>query len=231
MDETPESAPAWVPPRPLRTACEYAEAILVAVLFAVFARAFVVEAFEIPSGSMEKTLLVGDHVVVDKLAYAPHAGPWRVLLPYRELSPGAIAIFRSPEDPTLDLVKRVAAVAGETFLLDGPARKVFRDGLEVREPWVRYDVRPAGDRESFGPLTVPPGAFVALGDNRDHSRDSRSYGPVPASALRGRPLFVYWSRRPADEPPARPGPPGGAADRLVDFWGRTRWDRTFRVVR
>ncbi len=227
MDETR----AWVPPRALRTACEYAEAILVAVLFAVFARAFVVEAFEIPSGSMERTLLVGDHVVVDKLAFAPHAGPWRVLLPYRELAPSAIAIFRSPEDPSLDLVKRVAAVSGDTFRFEGPTRKSFRNGLEVAEPWARYDVRPAGDRESLGPLTVPPGSFLALGDNRDHSRDSRTYGPVPTTALRGRPLFVYWSRRPADEAPAKEGPPGGVRDRLVDFWDRTRWSRTFRVVR
>ena len=224
-----DSETPWVVPRPVRTACDYAEAILVAVLLAVYARTFVVEAFEIPSGSMEETLLVGDHVVVDKLSHAPHAGPWRVLLPYRDLAAGGVVVFRSPEDPSVDLVKRVAAVGGETFRIEG--RRALRNGLEVAEPWARWQTPPPG-RDAIGPLTVPPGHFLALGDNRDHSRDSRTYGPVPEASVKGRPLFVYWSRRPAERETEGTGSGGGRPfDGLVHFAQRTRWGRTFRMVR
>jgi len=122
------SAPEGAP-HGLLTACAYAEAILVAVLLALFARAYLFEAFEIPSGSMERTLLVGDHIVVDKAAYAPHRGPWRFLLPYREVSPGDVVVFRSPEEPGKDLIKRAIGLPDDTIRLTGD-REVMGDNVD-----------------------------------------------------------------------------------------------------
>jgi len=224
---------------PILTACAYAEAILVAVLLALFARAYLFEAFEIPSGSMEKTLLVGDHVLVDKCAYAPHGGPWRHLLPYRDLADGDIVVFRSPEEPTRDLVKRVVGLPAESIRLSG--RRLARNGALVEEPYAVYDGRedaaPAGNAvangRAFGPVVVAPGTFLAFGDNRDDSRDSRVWGPVPEGHVKGRALFVYWSRR---EPEAGRFTGRGAAlrrflDGAVHFFERTRWERTLLPVR
>jgi len=215
---------------PVLTACAYAEAILVAVLLALFARAYLFEAFEIPSGSMERTLLVGDHVLVDKSAYAPHRGPWRHLLPYQTVADGDVVVFRSPEDPARDLVKRVVGLPAEAIRLSG--RRLARNGVLVDEPHAVYGSHEETDRP-FGPVVVAPGTFLAFGDNRDDSRDSRVWGPVPEGHIKGRALFVYWSRR---EPETGRFTGRGAAvrrflDGAVHFFERTRWDRTFLPVR
>jgi signal peptidase I len=219
------------------TACAYAEAILVAVLLALFARAYLFEAFEIPSGSMERTLLVGDHVVVDKAAYAPHRGPWRVLLPYREVGAGDVVVFRSPVEVGKDLVKRAIGLPGDTVRIQGD--RLARNGELLAEPYARYE-RPRGQagageggEDAWGPVTVPRGTFLALGDNRDDSRDSRVFGPVPFGQVKGRALFVYWSRDQGD--PGQFAGRGAAVRRFLDgavhFFERTRWDRTFHPVR
>lgn len=221
-------------------AAEYLEAILVAVLLALFAKAFVFEAFEIPSSSMEATLLPGDHVLVDKFAHAPHAGPWSALLPYRSVERAEVLVFRYPEDPSRDFVKRVVGLPGDVLAMD---RKVLvRDRAPVPEPWAIHkdsEVYPAGSgapeallsRDGFGPLAVPPGSLFMLGDNRDDSRDSRFWGPLPAHLVKGRAVLVYWSFAPERRFTGR----GAGLRRLVDtaihFFGRTRWDRTLRRVR
>lgn len=219
---------------------EYAEAVLVAVIFALFVKAFLFETYRIPSGSMEESLLVGDHVVVDKLAWAPRGLPWGPLLPRRELRAGDVVVFRGPEEPGRDFVKRAVALGGETVEIR--AKRLLVNGKALVEPYAvhRDPAVLAGEglpavlsgRDELAAVTVPDGAFFALGDNRDASRDSRAFGPVPGSLLRGRALFVYWSVRPPPETIAgRSAGVRRALDGALHFFPRTRWDRTFRVVR
>lgn len=218
---------------------EYVEAVLVAVVFALFAKAFLVETYQIPSGSMEESLLVGDHVVVDKLGWAPRGLPWGPLLPSRGLRRGDVVVFRGPEEPGRDFIKRAVALPGETLEIRG--KRLFVEGVAQEEPWAVHrdpavlsgeDV-PASvrGRDELAPRTVPPGAFFALGDNRDESRDSRSWGPVPMGHVRGRALFVYWSVRPPREPiVGRNAGLRRLIDGAIHFFSRTRWERTFRAV-
>lgn len=218
---------------------EYAEAVLVAVIFALFVKAFLFETYQIPSGSMEPSLLVGDHVVVDKLGWAPRGLPWGPLLPAREMRAGDVVVFRGPEEPGRDFIKRAVALAGETLEIRGKRLRV--GGVERDEPYVVHrdpavltgasvpaSVR---GRDELEPRTLPAGTFFALGDNRDESRDSRAWGPVRGELVRGRALFVYWSVEP---PPEAIGGRSAGLRRLLDgaihFFARTRWKRTFRVV-
>ncbi len=219
---------------------EYVEAVLVAVIFALFVKAFLFEAYQIPSGSMEQNLLVGDHVVVDKLVWAPRGLPWGPILPRREILRGDVVVFRGPEDPDRDFVKRAVAFGGETVEIR--AKRLRVNGVERDEPYVVHRdpalltgrVVPASlrGRDELAPRTLPAGTFFALGDNRDESRDSRSWGPVSRHLVKGRALLVYWSVRPPPEPFAGRG---AAVRRVLDgaihFFARTRWERTMHVVR
>lgn len=226
--------------RPGTTLREYLEAVLVAVVFALFVKAFLFETYQIPSGSMEESLLVGDHVVVDKLAFAPRGIPWGPLLPRRELRRGDVVVFKGPEDPARDFIKRAVALGGETVEIRGKRLRV--GGAEPDEPYVvhRDPAVLAGSglptslrgRDELPPRTLPPATFFALGDNRDESRDSRFWGPVPVGLVKGRALLVYWSVRPPPEPfTGRGAAVRRALDGALHFFARTRWDRTFRVVR
>lgn len=226
--------------RPLARLREVVEAVLVAVVFALFVKAFLFEAYRIPSGSMEQSLLVGDHVVVDKLAWAPRTLPWGPLLPRRELRHGDVVVFRGPEEPGRDLIKRAVALGGETVELR--AKRLRRDGRDADEPYAVHrdpalllgDGVPASlrGRDEMPPLTLPPGTFFALGDNRDESRDSRFFGPVREDLVRGRALLVYWSVRPPEEQiSGRSADVRRFLDGAIHFLSRTRWQRTFRVVR
>ncbi len=238
-----DAAPAFRPAprrRPLATLREYVEAVLVAVVFALFVKAFLFEAYQIPSGSMEESLLVGDHVVVDKLAWAPRELPWGPILPRRELRRGDVVVFRSPEEPGRDFIKRAVALGGETVEIRDKRLRV--DGVEPDEPWVvhRDPALVTGSgvpallrvRDEMPPRTLPAGTFFALGDNRDESRDSRVFGPVPGELVRGRALFVYWSVCPPGEPfSGRSAGLRRFLDGAIHFFSRTRWQRTLRVVR
>lgn len=219
---------------------EYVEAVLVAAAFALFVKAFLFEAYQVPSGSMEESLLVGDHVVVDKLAFAPRTLPWGPLLPRRELRRGDVVVFAGTEDPSRDFVKRAVALGGEGVEIRG--KKLLVDGVEVPEPYVVHrdphvfvgEGLPAVlvGRDALAPRSLPAGTFFALGDNRDESRDSRSWGPVATGLLRGRALLVYWSVRPPEEPiSGRSAGVRRALDVAIHFFSRTRWERTFRSVR
>jgi signal peptidase I len=232
--------PAPRVPRRRTTLREYVEAVLVAVIFALFVKAFLFETYQIPSGSMEESLLVGDHVVVDKLAWAPRGLPWGPLLPRRVLRRGDVVVFKGPEEPERDFIKRAVALGGETVEIRGKRLRV--NGKEPHEPYAvhRDPAVLAGEglpaalegRDELAARTLPEGTFFALGDNRDESRDSRAWGPVPWRLARGRALLVYWSVRPPPEPI---GGRSAGVRRLLDgaihFFSRTRWDRTFRVVR
>ncbi len=228
-------APATPPPaRPGSSSVrEYAEVVLVAVVFALFVRTFLVQAFVVPTPSMENTVLVGDHVVVNKFLYAPHR--WIRLLPYRDVRRGDVVVFKFPEDPRRDFIKRVVALPGDVVEIRDKA--VFVNGERENEPranhsesrvWADDAQLPAAlqRRDQLAPVRIPPDAYFAMGDNRDSSYDSRFWGPVPASNLKGRALFVYWSFAPVPVG-ARSGFPGAVAD----FFRRTRWSRTFLAVR
>ena len=238
-----DGAPARPSPRPARGPAllrEYLEAVLVAVIFALFVKAFLFEAYQVPSGSMEQNLLVGDHVVVDKLVWAPRNLPWGALLPRREILRGDVVVFQDPEDPARDFVKRAVAFGGETVEIR--AKRLFVDGVERDEPYgVHRDpvvlagpVVPASlrGRDEMSPRTLPAGTFFALGDNRDESRDSRVWGPVARRLVKGRALFVYWSVQPPPEPfSGRGAPVRRLLDGAIHFFSRTRWDRTLQGVR
>ena len=221
---------------------EYLEALLIAVVFATFARTWIVQAFKIPSGSMEQNLLIGDHILVNKFVYGPTAsGIERMLLPVRDIRRGDIVVFKFPEDPTRDFIKRCMALPGDTLASEDKVLSI--NGKEVddsgyvfhTDPEIlsRRDYFQSGARDTFGPQVVPQGQYFCMGDNRDNSNDSRFWGPVPRENVKGRAFMIYWSYD-SDEPYEWPG----VANKLrqigrmaLNFFTKTRWERTFRVVR
>ena len=206
---------------------EVVEVVLAAVIFALFARTFLVQAFVVPSPSMEDTLLIGDHLLVNKFGNAPHGRFLANLLPYREVRRGDIIVFKFPKDPATDYVKRVVALPGDRVEVRGDA--VLVNGVEVPPQTARGRPTPgaetAGEEARVGPLRVPTEKYFAMGDNRHESYDSRSWGPVPAANIKGRALLIYWSFD------GGPPPNGGLLQRALARIDRTRWSRTFRLVR
>lgn len=217
---------------------EYLNAILVAVIFALFARTFLFQAFQVPSSSMERNILVGDHLLVNKFLFATgREGTLSRLVPHRAVRRGDVIVFKFPEDPRRDFIKRVVALPGETVEIRD--KVVYVEGIRLVEPHATFtDERIWPDdpklpesyrrRDQSRPFTVPPGSYFALGDNRDNSYDSRFWGPVPAANLKGRAMFVYWSY--PLEPAARRSAKELAAIAL-NFFRRTRWERTLMPVR
>jgi len=207
-----------------------------AVVFALFARTFLFQAFAVPSPSMEKTVLTGDRLLVNRFLFAPFAGPWAALFPARPVRRGDVLVFRFPGDPRRDFIKRVVGLPGETIAIRD--RAVSIDGRSLEEPYVFHaDDRVWTDdpgipaerrrRDQLAALRVPDDAYFVMGDNRDDSSDSRAWGPVPRSHLVGRALLVYWSTAP--RPTDAPAPPFFAAIR--DVFARMRWNRAFLPVR
>jgi signal peptidase I len=181
---------------------EYFESICIAVILALFVRTFVVQAFKIPTGSMENNLLIGDHLLVNKFVFAPTlSAVERTLLPIDTIRRGDIIVFKFPEDPERDFIKRVIGLPGETLELKN--KKVYIDGKPLDEPYVHFMFPAAapGDteftdfdvRRNYGPVIVPADHYFMMGDNRDNSQDSRYWGFMPRSYVRGKALFVYFS--------------------------------------
>lgn len=176
---------------------EYAEAIIIALALAFLIRTFVVQAFKIPSGSMEPTLEIGDHILVNKFIYGikiPFTSTR--LFPLEKPKRGDVVVFIYPLDPSKDFIKRVVAVEGDTVQIVN--KKLIINGAEVPDPHAVYKddtVFPAEvqKRDNFGPVTVPKGCLFVLGDNRDRSLDSRFWGFVPIEDLRGKAFIIYWS--------------------------------------
>lgn len=210
---------------------EYYEALLIAIVFVNFARIFAFQAFKIPTGSMEDNLLPGDHIIVNKFIYGPQLPFAEGLVPLREPRRGDVVVFRNPEDPQTDYVKRVVVLPGETILIRD--KRVFIDGKELPEPYVLFtDPRTQhssnpSHRDHFGPFRVRPGEYFAMGDNRDGSYDSRFWGTVPRAMIKGRAYVVYWSF-------ALKEPPRNKSHELwlvaTGFFPNTRWNRTFFIV-
>ena len=176
---------------------EYAEAILIAVVLALLIRTFVVQAFKIPSGSMIPTLIIGDHILVNKFIYGLHlpftdATVFAMTLPKR----GDVIVFKYPEDESKDFIKRVIGEPGDT--LEVKDKELYVNGKTLNEPYVIHQdptIFPKGNqpRDNLGPVTVPAGDYFVMGDNRDQSLDSRFWGFVKEDKIIGRAFRVYWS--------------------------------------
>ena len=180
---------------------EYAEAIITALLLALVIRAFIIQAFKIPSGSMIPTLLIGDHILVNKFIYGTKI-PFsdKSILAFKEPEKGDIIVFKFPEDPKKDFIKRVIATGGDT--LEERNKIIYVNGKEIKEPYAYHGdsfVRTRGDpRDNFGPLIVPENKVFVMGDNRDQSFDSRYWGFVDIKAIKGKALIIYWSWDPGN---------------------------------
>jgi signal peptidase I len=252
-DKSADSAPA----KPRETPVEFFASLAVVLVTGLFIITFIVQAFEIPSSSMENTLLIGDHVFVNRIIFAPRTGWIGPLLPYRNPRHGDIVVFLSPAEPGLYVVKRVMGVPGDRIhLRDGV---VYRNGAALNEPYVlrngsyipyrdNFPSVPATDMSGVTAewrllmsshiqgedLVVPAGSYFAMGDNRDVSLDSRYWGFIPSENIIGRPLFIYWSfETPADQYLKR-----DLSDRIgfifrvvIHFFDQTRWRRMLRIVR
>ena len=176
---------------------ENVEAILIAIVIALFIRTFVVQAFKIPSGSMKPTLQIGDHILVNKFSYGvkiPYIG--RVILPVGNPSRGDIVVFKFPVDPRKDFIKRVIGVGGDVVEIQD--KTIYINGKPLNhDVGVYSDPRTiAGSlkpRDNFGPITVPKDALFVMGDNRDESFDSRFWGFVPVRDVSGKAFIIYWS--------------------------------------
>ena len=171
---------------------EYAEAAAIAILLALFIRAFVVQAFKIPSGSMEPTLLVGDHILVNKFLYGiklPYVQS--TLIPISEPERGDIIVFIYPKDKNKDYIKRVIGVPGDRIDIQG--RQIFINGQLFDDKYGHYDEKAGNPYRAYGPEVVPEGHYFVMGDNRYHSADSREWGWVPSANVKGKAFIIYWS--------------------------------------
>lgn len=194
---------------------EFIEAILTAVIIAAFIISFVIQAFKIPSGSMIPTLLVGDHLFVNKFIYGVKIPYFRTtIIPVSEPKRGDVVVFIYPQDRSKDFIKRVIGVAGDKiemrnkklFINEQPAADSF--GVYDDKEILPADVQP---RDNFGPVTVPKNSLFVMGDNRDHSLDSRFWGFVDLKDVQGKAFILYWS--------------WNAEDKSV------RWDRIAKLIK
>jgi len=246
----PPSSAGLASPKPERgTIAEWT----VTVLLLLFGTTTLVQAFVIPTGSMENNLLVGDHLLVDKLAYAP-AGPIsKYLLPYEDIKRGDIIVFRYPVDIKQTFVKRVIGVPGDRIRVEN--KQLIRNGVRVNEPYKVHKTEYIDSyRDNFpstpymaavsesgvemlqnnvknGEVIVPPNHYFAMGDNRDNSLDSRFWGFVPRENIIGKPLVIYWSyETTTDRLSGSLLNPDHLIDLVKNFAGKTRWNRTLKLI-
>ena len=235
----PAPAPGATPPRK-STSREYVESLLIAVILAFFIRTWFVQAFKIPTGSMEHNLLIGDHLLVNKFVFSPAASAVeRLLLPHGEVERGDIVVFKYPEVPDRDFIKRVVGLPGEE--VEVRDKTVLIDGEPLDEPylpeWMTRLTEGAyavDGRDNHGPVEIPEGHYFVMGDNRDNSEDSRYWGTLPHDHLKGKATLVYWSYD-AERPELMTQTGIGATVRrmasvVTHFFTRTRWSRMFRTV-
>ena len=221
---------------------EYFQSIVIAVVLALFVRTWVVQAFKIPTGSMEYNLLIGDHLLVNKFIFGPTPlAIGRAVLPVRQIRRGDIIVFKYPDQPDRDLIKRVIGLPGETVELRN--KKVYVNGQGINEPYVHFltppstafqEVTSSDVLENYGPVTVPPDQYFVMGDNRDNSEDSRYWGFLPRNNVKGKALIIYWSYESGREDYIDEGYVASAkrlGSVFVHFFTRTRWERLFRQIR
>jgi signal peptidase I len=226
-------------PRDRSVVREYFELIAETAVFVFFVMTFVVQAFQIPTGSMEPTLLVGDFLLVNKLVYSTPVYPLeKVVLPRRDIRRHDIVVFKYPKELYKDYVKRVVGLEGEkieikdkqVFVNDQPiaeSYKVHNDSqVFTKNGFYRYDDT---IRDNFGPVVVPPGHLFVMGDNRDNSADSRYWGFLPLDNIKGKPWVIYFSYR-AERDAYMKNSLGDRVKKLVSFIPKARWKRMFRLV-
>lgn len=254
-----EKEEAGIDEKPRETPVEFFASLAELLVIVLFIMTFVLQNFEIPSSSMEDTMLIGDHVLVNREQFAAPTHWMGPLLPYRDIRRGDIVVFLSPEEPGLFVVKRIIGVPGDRIhLRDG---SVYRNGEKLDEPFVQHKLANYDPyRDNFpalppsemygitsqdwmvtmpsyvkdGDVVVPANSYFGMGDNRDVSKDSRYWGFIPRQNVIGRPMFIYWSFiTPPDQYQMR-----AAGDRLaflahivIHFFDETRWSRTLRIVR
>jgi len=245
--------------KPRETTVEFLASLAGVLVTGLFIITFILQAFEIPSASMENTLLIGDHVFVNRVQFAPVTRWMKPVLPYSDIHRGDIVVFLSPAESDLYVVKRIIGIPGDRIhLRDGV---VYRNGQKLEEPYIlnsgsemdQYyrDNFPNVPPSEFGNVTsdwkltlpqhvdngdlvVPPDKYFAMGDHRDVSYDSRYWGFIPRENVIGRPMFIYWSfEEPSDQYLQK-----GFGDRIaffghtvLHFFDMTRWNRTFKAVR
>jgi signal peptidase I len=245
-DDSPKKPDGSHPHRHSSTR-EWYESLLVAGIFVLFVRTFVVQTYQVPTGSMEKTILVGDHLLVNKFAFAPRLPSLARLLPYRDVHREDIIVFKKPGDdvnPGNVLVKRAVGAPGS--IVQVRDKELFIDGKAADGSYVQHiypDLYRKSDpevsemgviRDQFGPFTVPPGSYFGMGDNRDNSLDSRFWGPIPRTNIFGRPFLIYWSYEAESNSHIWRGAIAKIQQLLsvaFHFFSRTRWDRMFTLVR
>ncbi len=201
---------------------EYAETLVIAIVLALFIRTFVVQAFKIPSGSMIPTLQIGDHILVSKFIYGVRV-PFTdfVLIPITRPGRGDVIVFRFPKDEKKDFIKRVVGIPGDKIELKD--KVLFVNGVKQSESYTNHEdgqdlFRIVPERDNFGPVLVPENAYFVMGDNRDHSLDSRFWGFVDFSKIKGEAFMIYWS--------------WDKEASVVDlFRGWGRWGRIGKVIR
>jgi len=225
----------------------------VTIILLLFGTTTLVQAFVIPTGSMEDTLLIGDHLLVDKLAFAPEGPVSKYILPYQPIRRGDIIVFRYPMDVTQTYVKRAIGVPGDRIRVEN--KQLYRNGHKLNEPYVYHKTDYIDSyRDNFpgepnapistaaremldkhvvgGEVVVPPDSIFAMGDNRDSSFDSRYWGFVPRANIIGKPLIIYWSfDAPTEQLATSSISLDHAKDLLLNFFPKTRWGRTFRLIR
>ena len=241
------------------TVREYVDSLLVTVILALFGTTFLLQAFKIPSSSMEETLLVGDHLLVNKFAFADVSEDPTRLLPYRDVRRGDIIVFKYPFPPYQHFVKRVVGMPGDRLKI--AERQVFINGQPLPESYKIHQrpSHPGSFQDNFPPdrryfayalesewaddlsrwargdeLLVPPGKYFVMGDNRDNSQDSRFWGFVDRKNIIGRPLIIYWSfdgARQRSNFSHEPGAPAADWENFTHFFSRTRWSRLLHLVR
>jgi len=246
--------------KPRETTVEFLASLAGVLVTGLFIITFILQAFEIPSASMENTLLIGDHVFVNRVQFAPPSRWIQPIVHYASIHDGDIVVFLSPSESNLYVVKRIMGVPGDRIHLRDGA--VYRNGQKLNEPYVFDTGQELGDvqyRDNFpnvppsdysnvtpewkltmpqhvenGDLVVPPDSYFAMGDHRDVSLDSRYWGFIPKENIVGRPMFIYWSF----ETPSDQYQRTSMGDRIsfighvvLHFFDMTRWKRTLRVVR
>lgn len=245
--------------KPRETTMEFLASLAGVLVVGVFIITFIIQAFEIPSGSMENTLLIGDHLFANRMQFAPKTSWIGPILPYREIERGDVFIFLHPAEPGMDVVKRVIGIPGDRIhLRDGV---VYRNGEKLDEPYAIHNPNvpysayrdnfpsvPPSDSNSVypdwaltlpqhiqdGDIVVPENCYFGMGDNRDNSLDSRYWGFIPKENVIGHPMFIYWSfETPRDQYEQREIGQRLAfvAHVVIHFFDQTRWRRMLRAVR